>query len=242
MSNKIRLDQLLVERGLADSRTKAQALIMAGQVRADGKILTKPGVLLNTNSELQVIEGLRYVSRGGLKLESVSGELGLDFSGKTVVDVGASTGGFTDYALQNGAVKVYAVDVGKAQLDPKLRHDSRVVVMEQTDVRRTGLPEKVDLALIDVSFISLTKVLPRITELIKPSGYIVAMAKPQFEADKPTADRYKGVIKDPEVRSKILADLEQHLKLNFEVIESADSGQAGAKGNLERFYLLRPKS
>ncbi len=236
---KVRLDQLVAERGLASSRTAAQGMIMAGKVRSGSKVLDKAGLQVDPDIELTVIDSPKYVSRGGDKLASVAEKFGLDFAGKTVLDVGSSTGGFTDFALQHGAAKVYAVDVGTAQLAYKLRQDERVVVMEQTDIREAELSEKSDVAVIDVSFISLTKILPGVAELV--DGPIIAMAKPQFEADKPTAGRFKGVISDPTVRKEILDKLEAAIKPDFSIINSADSGVAGTQGNLERFYLLKSK-
>jgi 23S rRNA (cytidine1920-2'-O)/16S rRNA (cytidine1409-2'-O)-methyltransferase len=168
----------------------------------------------------------------------VAKELGLNFKHKVVLDVGSSTGGFTDYALQQGAVKVYAVDVGTSQLAYKLRQDPRVVVMEQTDIREAELPEPADLAVIDVSFVSLRKILQSVARLIKPGGQIIAMAKPQFESDRVTATKFKGVISDETVRQQILGDLEADIEDEFQILDSADSKVAGAQGNRERFYLL----
>jgi len=235
---KQRLDVLMVERGLASSRTAAQAMIMAGEVSANTTKLIKPGQQIDSDAPLDIVNKSRYVSRGGDKLASVAEVLKLDFTDKIVLDVGSSTGGFTDYALQNGAIKSYAVDVGTNQLAYKLRQDDRIVVMEQTDIRRAELPEKADIAVIDVSFISLTKILGAASERIKPDGQIVAMAKPQFEADKPTADKYRGVIKDEKVRRQILDSLETYMKQSFSIKASADSTVHGAEGNRERFYLL----
>ena len=238
---KQRLDVALVERGLASSRTKAQALIMAGQVKSGDRVLDKPGQLIAADAELTVVESPRYVSRGGDKLESVAAKLDLDFQGKTVLDAGASTGGFTDFALQNGAAKVYSVDVGTNQLDYKLRQDPRVAAMEQTDIRELEeLPEPVDIIVMDLAFISLTKVLDGIDRFLRPGGEIVTMAKPQFEAGKALADRYKGVIPEPE-RTQVLADFERWLAERFEILGAADSKVAGPAGNVERFYLLKPK-
>lgn len=235
-----RLDQLMYEQGLASSRNQAAALIMAGRVKVDGKIITKAGNATKPIAGIQVAEGPRYVSRAALKLESAAAKLKLNFLGKTVLDVGSSTGGFTDFALQHGANKVYAVDVGTNQLVGKLRSDPRVVVMEKTDIRKIKqLPDKCDIAVVDVSFISLRLVLPALPGLLKPAGQIVAMAKPQFEADKKTASMHKGVIKNDTTRRSILKELELWLKQYFLVIDKADSAVAGAKGNIERFYLLK---
>ncbi len=241
---KQRLDLLLVERGLAPSRSAAAAMIMAGEVMFGTTKLTKAGQLVRAGVSLTVVNRPRYVSRGGDKLASVAKALNLNFDGATVLDVGSSTGGFSDYALQNGAAKCYAVDVGTAQLAYKLRQDSRVEVLERTDIRDIKLAQldpQPDLAVIDVSFISLTKIVSAVANLIAPGSQIIAMAKPQFEADKPTADRYKGVIKDEVVRARILDDLEDQLKRNFTIIASADSRVHGAQGNRERFYLLQTR-
>ena len=240
--SKQRLDLLLVDRGLAPSRTAAQAMIMAGQVKAGTTVLSKPGQTIADDTALTVADRPRYVSRGGDKLASVAAALKLDFNGKTVLDVGSSTGGFTDYALQHGATKVYAVDVGTGQLAYKLRQDSRVEVMERTDIRTIeSLPQLPDIAVADVSFISLVAILPAIARLVASGAPIVAMAKPQFETDKATADRYRGVIRDETVRQQILALFQTKVKKSFTIIDAADSAVHGAEGNRERFYLLRAK-
>lgn len=238
---KQRLDVLMVERGLAATRTQAQALIMAGQVSAEGRRLEKPGASVNSEIFLHVKDQLRYVSRAGDKLASVAEGFGLDFNGKVVLDVGSSTGGFTDYALQHQASQVLCVDVGTGQLAYKLRQDSRVVVMEQTDIREATLPVLVDMAVIDVSFISLTKVLGPTAALVKPHGPIVAMAKPQFEAGKLLADKYHGVIPMGQERDEVLDGLRTWMYERFEIVAERDSGLAGAEGNVERFFLLQAK-
>jgi 23S rRNA (cytidine1920-2'-O)/16S rRNA (cytidine1409-2'-O)-methyltransferase len=238
---KKRLDLILMERELAPTRTQAQALIMAGQVSADGRILDKPGVQFDEAIDLHLKHQPKYVSRAGDKLASVAEVFGLDFEGKTLLDVGSSTGGFTDFALQNGAAKVYCVDVGTAQLAYKLRQDPRVVIMEQTDIRAAELPERADIAVMDVSFISLTKVLEATAALVKMGAPIVAMAKPQFEAGKPIADRYHGVIPMGEPRDAILAELRVWIEERFVIEQEADSGLAGMEGNVERFLLLKAR-
>ncbi len=245
---KKRLDLVLVERGLAATRTQAQALIMAGQVSAEGRRLEKPGVVVDEALELHVKDQPRYASRAGDKLASVAEVLHLDFRGKLVLDVGSSTGGFTDFALQNGAAGVYCVDVGTGQLAYKLRQDPRVVVMEQTDIRDVAvgagpkaLPEAADMAVMDVSFISLEKVLEPTAALVKPGGLMVAMAKPQFEAGKALADKYRGVIPLGPERDEVLAGLREWLLERFEVAGEADSGVSGAEGNVERFFALRAR-
>ncbi len=236
---KKRLDVLMVELGLAPTRTRAQALIMSGQVSAAGKRLDKPGVSIDESTELHVKDQPRYVSRAGDKLASVAEAFGLDFGGKVVLDVGSSTGGFTDYALQNGAVRVYCVDVGTGQLSYKLRQDARVVVMEQTDIREAKLPELADMAVMDVSFISLMKVLEPTRDLVTAGGLIAAMAKPQFEAGKLLADKYHGVIPRGAERDEVLSNLRMWVSERFDIVAEADSGVAGAEGNVERFFLLR---
>ncbi len=236
---KQRLDMLLVERGIAPTRTQAQALIMAGQVSADGKRLEKPGVNVDSDIELHVKNQPKYVSRAGDKLASVAEKFNLDFRSRTILDVGSSTGGFTDYALQNGAEKVYCVDVGTGQLAYKLRQDPRVVVMEQTDIREAKLPERADMAVMDVSFISLMKVLEPTAALLKPGGLIAAMAKPQFEAGKLLADKYHGVIPMGKERDEVLENLRAWMAERFEIVAEMDSSVAGAEGNVERFFLLK---
>lgn len=180
----------------------------------------------------------RYVSRGGLKLESVSVKLGLNFKDKIVLDVGSSTGGFTDFALQHGAQKVIAVDSGAKQMHPKLRFDDRIELHEKTDIRAIKkLSQNPDLVIIDVSFISLRQVLPAIANLVPKSAHIIAMVKPQFESK--SSLKHQGVIKNDRLRREVLRDFEVWVKKQFVVLDKADSGIRGATGNLERFYLLR---
>lgn len=239
---KQRLDVLLVERGLVADYKLAAAMIMAGEVLVDGQRFDKPGIAFDLSSNVTLKTRSRYVSRGGDKLASVAASLGLNFNGQTVLDVGASTGGFTDYALQQGAVKVWAVDTGRGQMRESLRQDSRVEVFERTDVRELNeLPRLVDVVLIDVSFVSLVSVLPWASLFLKLDGFIVALLKPQFEASKAVADRFKGVISDAQVRQEIINEFEGRIRRQFEIIAQADSQIAGAKGNRERFYKLRPR-
>jgi 23S rRNA (cytidine1920-2'-O)/16S rRNA (cytidine1409-2'-O)-methyltransferase len=237
---RVRLDQLLVDRGLANDAKVAMAMILAGEVFVGEKKAATAGEMVDDDSQLRTAAKSRFVSRGGDKLASVAESLGLDFKGQTVLDVGASTGGFTDLALQGGASRVYSLDVGTNQLDYKLRQDRRVTVMERSDIRDLqSLPEPVDTIVMDLSFISLTKVVEGMERFLVPGGVIVAMAKPQFEASKDLADRYRGVIPEPE-RSQVLKELESWLAERFEILAKADSGLAGAQGNLERFYKLVP--
>ncbi|MBI5842583.1 MAG: TlyA family RNA methyltransferase [Chloroflexi bacterium] len=234
---KIRLDVLLTERGLAESRSKAQALIMAGQVRVNGQVALKPAIGIDSESALTVDTGPRFVSRGGEKLDAALDAFGVNLSGLVCADVGSSTGGFTDCMLQRGAVKVYAIDVGKGILHWKLRNDPRVVVMEETNARFVeSLPEQVDFVTVDASFISLKILLPVIKNWFSPleshreeregreekknlsalrvlrgsenmQGGIVALIKPQFEAGKKDVARGDGVIRDPEVHKQVLLDI-----------------------------------
>ena len=239
--NKTRLDQKLVQLGLASSRNKAEALIMAAKVKVDAEIIDKAGYFVGDDAKISVIAPPPYVSRGGEKLASVAKKLKLDFKDKVVLDIGSSTGGFTDYALQNGAKKVYAVDVGTGQLDWRLRNDPKVVVMERTDIRSIdSLPKPVDIVLIDVSFISLRLILPAVASLVTPNTKVVAMAKPHFEADYTTASKHKGVIKNDTIRRSILKNVELFMHQNFVIKAKADSEVLGRKGNKERFYVLKP--
>lgn len=237
---KSRLDQVLVQKGLASTRSKAEALIMSGLVSVDGRKIEKAGFFIKDEAIVTVKQTAQYVSRGGDKLASVANKLKLDFADKVVLDVGSSTGGFTDYALQNGATKVYCVDVGTGQLDWKLRNDERVVVMERTDIRDVvTLPDDIDIVVIDVSFISLNVIMPAVVNLSNKKTLVVAMAKPHFEADYATASKHKGVIKNDTIRREILKKVETELKNWFVIVDKADSGVLGRKGNKERFYLLK---
>ena len=204
---KKRLDVLMFEKGLAESREKARALIMSGIVFVDGARVDKPGSQFAEGAAIEVRgEQLRYVSRGGLKLEKALEVFPVSPQGKVCIDCGASTGGFTDCLLQNGAAKVYAVDVGYGQLAWKLRSDERVVCMERTNIRYVtpeDLPETMDMAVIDVSFISLAIVLPAVKRLIKDGAQVVCLVKPQFEAGKDKVGK-KGVVREPEIHEEVL--------------------------------------
>lgn len=237
MTSKIRLDQALVMRKIVHSRSQAESWIKLGKVTVDGRVLNKPGHFVSDSSEIKLLAQDQYVSRAGLKLASVAEILKLDFRDKTVLDVGSSTGGFTDYALRNGAKKVYAVDVGTDQLHPSLRRDKRIELHEKTDIRDFSMREKPDIIVIDVSFISLREILPHIYgELSDSKTKIVAMVKPQFEAGKDQTN--KGIIKNDSMRRQILRDFEDWSKSYFVIVDKRDSDVAGAKGNQERFYLL----
>jgi 23S rRNA (cytidine1920-2'-O)/16S rRNA (cytidine1409-2'-O)-methyltransferase len=240
---KERLDVLVVERGLAESRAKAQRLIMAGQVRVEGEVILKPGTLIPVSASIEVVEGMRYVSRGGEKLEAALEGFDLThLEGWVCADVGASTGGFTDCLLAHGAARVYAIDVGYGQLHWKLRQDPRVVVMERTNVRYlTTLPEQVDLVTIDVSFISLKLVLPTVKVWLKPEGKIIALIKPQFEAGPSESARGKGVIRDARVHRRVLEDVLAFAKtIGLTPQGLIRSPLLGPKGNVEFLTLLTP--
>lgn len=241
---KQRLDTLLVARGLAESRERARSLIMAGEVLVDDKPVTKPGTLVAGDANVRVRETLPYVSRGGLKLEAALDAFGLDPAGMVAVDVGASTGGFTDCLLRRGAAHVVAVDVGYGQLAWKLRADPRVTVLERTNVRHLqALPDGrlADLAVVDVSFIGLRLVLPAVARFLAPGGRIVALIKPQFEAGRGRVGK-GGVVRDPEVHRQVLAEV-----LNWAVAQGwaveglIRSPITGPKGNVEFLCLLRPQ-
>lgn len=238
---KQRLDIALAQQGLVASRSQAESWIRLGKVTVDGAVVKKTGQFVQDTAKLVLLAKEQYVSRAGLKLASVAKLLKLDFRSKTVLDVGSSTGGFTDYALQNGAKKVIAVDVGTEQLHPSLRGNKAIDLREKTDIRDVFLDEKPDIIVIDVSFISLREILPHIAkELSGPNTQIAAMLKPQFEAGKSQTN--KGVIKNDAVRRQILKDFEAWAKQYFVVQDKRDSDVAGAKGNQERFYLLKPLS
>ncbi len=238
--DKQRLDQYLTSRGLVTSRSQAENYIRLGKVTVNGQVVSKPGFFVRHTAKVELKAEEQYVSRAGLKLASVAQLLGLDFRGSVVLDVGSSTGGFTDYALQHGARKVYAVDVGTEQLHPSLRGDERIELHEKTDIRDfviTG--DTPGIVVIDVSFISLREILPYIaTHLSGPQTQIAAMLKPQFEAGRNQTN--KGVIKNEAVRRQILRDFELWAKQYFVIRDKRDSEVAGTKGNRERFYLLSP--
>ncbi len=235
---KQRLDQLLVDRGLAESRQKAQALILAGSVLINGQKAEKAGQTVAPDVQLALTERLRYVSRGGLKLEAALKHFGMSVAGKTCIDIGSSTGGFTDCLLQQGAARVYAFDVGTAQLDWKLRNDSRVVVHENVNARYLkpeDVSELCDVGVMDVSFISVTMILPAMPPLLKPEGELVILVKPQFEVGRAEVGK-GGIVRDPalhEAACQKVAAAMAALGYRSEVIESPI---LGAEGNRE--FLL----
>lgn len=238
MKNKKRLDVLLVERGFAETRTKAQAVIMSGMVYVSGQKADKPGMSFEETSEIEVRgAACPYVSRGGLKLEKALRDFGVDPTGYVCSDSGASTGGFTDCLLQQGAKKVFAIDVGYGQLDWKIRSDPRVVVMERTNVRYVTpeqLGEPLDLSVVDVSFISLRIVLPVIKTFLKENaGQVLCLIKPQFEAGKEKVGK-KGVVRDPAVHKEVLDDFVSLTKeIDFKILGLTFSPVKGPEGNIE---------
>lgn len=237
---KARLDIELAKRGLTQSRSQAENLIRLGQIEVDGRIASKPGQPVGPDSIIKLLASERYVSRAGLKLASVAANFKIDFTDKVVLDIGSSTGGFTDYALQHGASKVISVDVGTDQLHPSLRGNERIELHEKTDIRDFVTDQTIDIIVGDVSFISLREILPHVAKnLMQPSTQLVAMVKPQFEAGRGQVN--KGVIKNDKVRRQILADFEEWSQRYFVVRDKRDSDVAGQKGNVERFYLLAIK-
>lgn len=241
--SKDRLDKILVDRGLVQSRERARALIMAGKVMVSGRKVDKAGEMVPADSEIVLTgEDIPYVSRGGLKLEKALDEFKVDVAGKTAIDVGASTGGFTDCLLQRGAGKVYAVDVGYGQLDLKLRNDPRVVNIERQNIRyleRQIIPEPVDIATIDASFISLTKVIPKVMEFVKENGELIALIKPQFEAGKGEVGK-GGVVRDEATRLAVVEKIKGFCTgSGLHVVGVVESPILGPKGNREFLIYLR---
>lgn len=251
----MRLDTWLVEHNLVSSRSQAESYIRMGRVSVNGVHVAKAGVPIRPSDTVRLAVDEQYVSRAGHKLASVAVLLGVHFKDAVVLDVGSSTGGFTDYALKHGARKVIAVDVGTNQLHPSLRGNSRIELYEKTDIRdvvlgpgryaiqgtsgtKAAISERPGIVVIDVSFISLRNVLPHIATLCGPRTIIVAMVKPQFEAEF-SGMKHKGVIKNDHVRRDILKDFEEWSRALFVIRNKADSEVAGSKGNLERFYALQ---
>lgn len=235
---KRRLDHYLAQTKQVNSRSQAESYIKLGRVKVNGKAALKPGTLVDDHDSVQLQAGEQYVSRAGLKLASVAEALKLDFRNATVLDVGSSTGGFTDYALQHGAKKSIAVEIGSNQLHPSLHGNPAIELHEKTDIRNFSTKQQIDIVVADVSFISLRDILPHVASLCSSTTKVVAMVKPQFEAER-SSFKHKGVIKNDAMRREILKDFEVWVKQRFIIIDKADSGVAGAKGNQERFYLLR---
>lgn len=243
MKAKDRLDRMMVFRGLAPSGEKARALIMAGRVTVDGRKALKSGMAVPREAMITISGGeMSFVSRGGLKLEPALSFFGIDPSGKTVMDIGCSTGGFTDCVLKKGAGKVFAIDVGYGQIDWSLRHHPKIVLLEKTNIRHLSpeaIGESVDLVLIDVSFISLSKVLPKTLDFLGGGGEVIALIKPQFEVGKGLVEK-GGVIRDEAKRLAAVSQVrEGALDTGFEVLGLFESPVRGQKGNIEYFIHLR---
>jgi 23S rRNA (cytidine1920-2'-O)/16S rRNA (cytidine1409-2'-O)-methyltransferase len=245
MSKKVRLDQLLVGKGLFASRERARQAVMAGEVIVGTRIAAKPSELLDERATIAVKPSRKYVGRGALKLEAALDHFNIDVHNKTALDIGASTGGFTDCMLQRGAEKVYAVDVGHGQLDWKLRNDPRVIVLEKINARslsREHISELVDLCVIDVSFISLTLVLPNALDLLTPTGVILALIKPQFELQRSDVGK-GGIVRDPRLhrkaQDKIVAFVTRLGHVTTGIVPSAITG---TDGNQEFFACMRKRS
>jgi len=237
-----RIDVLLVERGLAPTREKAQALLMAGQITVKEQPVTKPGTLVDIGSSVAVKKGLPYVGRGGEKMAGALDAFGIDPAGMVVLDVGASTGGFTDCLLQRGATKSYALDVGHGQIHYKLRQDPRVVVIEGINARVPfDLPERVDLGVADVSFISLRLVIPQMAVHLKPGAFLLVLVKPQFEAERGEVGR-GGVVRDPKVHARVLGRFTAWaIGQGHRLRGLTPSPLVGDAGNREFFVLLQPQ-
>jgi 23S rRNA (cytidine1920-2'-O)/16S rRNA (cytidine1409-2'-O)-methyltransferase len=238
---KQRLDQRLADLSLVQSRSQAESYIKLGKVKVNGKVAQKSGTQVGEFDKIELNVDEQYVSRAALKLASVAKTLKLNFQDKTVLDVGSSTGGFTDYSLRHGAQKVIAVEVGTHQLHPSLRGHRQIELHEQTDIRDFRTDQQIDLVVADVSFISLREILPSVAKLCSRQTQIAVMVKPQFEAVQSHL-KHKGVIKNDAMRREILKDFETWAKQTFIVLDKADSSVSGAKGNQERFYLLKKQA
>lgn len=241
-AGKERIDKLLVERGLVETRAKARALIMAGEVLVNGHRVDKAGALVGLDEPVELVAPPPYVSRGGYKLAGALDDFGIAVAGRVCADVGACTGGFTDVLLQRGAARVYAIDVGHGQLDWKLRQDERVAVMERTNARYIeALPEPIALTVIDVSFISLRLILPAVSKWLLPAGDVVALVKPQFEAGPEQVGK-GGVVRDSAVHRQVLEDLADWTAANgWSVAGLTRSALPGTDGNVEFLIWLRPR-
>ncbi|HMA79398.1 MAG TPA: TlyA family RNA methyltransferase [Candidatus Binatia bacterium] len=242
MGKRQRLDLLLHDRRLVNSREEGRRRILAGEVLVNNQAVTKAGSLIDESAAIRLKPASRYVSRGGFKLEKALGEFAIDLSGKTAIDIGASTGGFTDCLLAHGAVKVFAVDVGYGQLDWKLRNDPRVVIFEKTNIRYfepSSLPYPADLATIDVSFISLKLVLPRVRALCAPGHEVIALIKPQFEVGKGKVGK-GGVVRAPEEHVRVIDEIRQLAAAHhYQVLGVTESPLLGPKGNKEFLIYLK---
>jgi len=241
---KVRLDKLLIDRGLAESRSKALALVMSGSVSVDGKVVTKAGSDVRDDADIALKEVMPYVGRGALKLQAALDAFAVDPAGKVAVDVGASTGGFTDLMLRRGALRVYALDVGHGQLHYRLRHDPRVICLEGVNVRYLDprlIPEACDIATCDVSFISLKLIIPPLLQVMRPAAELIALVKPQFEAGRNAVK--KGIVRDAIAIEEVLKGMEVFMcSLDLEVTGALPSPIKGAKGNQEFLMHARVRS
>jgi len=235
---KQRLDVILAKNGLVSSRSQAESYIRLGKVTVNGRPAVKTGQIVSEADKIEVKVEEQFVSRAALKLKSADTAFKIGWKGKTVLDVGSSTGGFTQYALSRGAHKVIAVDVGTDQLHASLRSDKRIELHEKTDIRDFNTDERIGIAVGDVSFISLREILPHVATLLSPDSIVVAMVKPQFEAGHSSL-KHKGVIKNDKMRRNILKDFENWVQKEFKILNKKDSEVSGSKGNVERFYLLK---
>lgn len=244
MGKRERLDLLLLERRLVDSREEGRRKILAGDVLVNDQAVTKAGSLIDSGAAIRLKERSRYVSRGGLKLEKALGEFAVDVGGKTALDVGASSGGFTDCLLAHGAARVFAVDVGYGQLDWKLRNDPRVVVFEKTNIRhlaRSALPGSAELATIDASFISLKLILPRVKDLLAARHEVIALIKPQFEVGKGKVGK-GGVVRSAEEHARVIGEIQESAAaIGYEIAGVTESPLLGPKGNKEFLIYLRAR-
>jgi 23S rRNA (cytidine1920-2'-O)/16S rRNA (cytidine1409-2'-O)-methyltransferase len=241
MKPKQRIDQLLVDRNMAPSREKARALILAGQVLVDGQRVDKAGHSVSTEGRVEVLEPMRYVGRGGLKLEAALEHFRIAVEGMVAIDVGSSTGGFTDCLLQHGAARVYAIDVGTGQLDWKLRNDPRVTVREQVNARylsAADFPERMDLAVCDVSFISVTMILPMLPPILKPAAPMVVLVKPQFELERHQVGK-GGIVREPELHAAACRRVAEAVGALGYACETIPSPVRGAEGNQEFLLYAR---
>src|SRR2546430_361237 len=245
MKKKARIDQALVERGFFESRERAQRSIMAGEVRVGDRVFAKAAELVDLDAPISVSRAPQFVGRGALKLGGALDSFGIDVVGKVALDIGASTGGFTDCLLQRGAAKVFAVDVGRGQLAWKIRNDPRVVVLEKLNARflsRDEIPQPVEVCVIDVSFISLTLILPRAFELITPDGVILALIKPQFELERKDVGR-GGIVRQPALHEKAQQKIVKFVEeANYHVVGLVPSTITGTDGNQEFFICIRKQS
>ena len=242
---KLRIDLALCARGLAETRAKAQDLIRQNRVRVGGQTITKPSSSIASDAVLEVDAGPDFVSRGGRKLDAALDDLGADLDGCSIVDVGASTGGFTDSALRRGARHVHAVDVGHGLLDPNLARDPRVTVRDGTNARSldaSDFPEPIDVVLVDASFISLDKLAPALARILRPGGSVIALVKPEFEVGRAAARRTRGVVKDAKLREGAIENARRALvDGGFIVVKECDSRVPGKKGNVEHFVWARKR-